>query len=179
MLKDAFDKTCWILLFVTIAAISALLMLDVDNSKSSRAGLGKVAEREMKNRAKMELIAKMYGSVESLRTVGKRQEALLELDALIRKYPGEAHGHILQGQLLNEMGALDEAVSSYMNGLKLNGEYVDAKSPLSRRAEIKKLVEDGLQNNVRRALVSPDNRSLVASRQKLGYLQSRLAGGCE
>jgi hypothetical protein len=77
------------------------------------------------------------------------------------------------------MGALDEAVSSYVEGIKLNGDYVDRKSPLSRRPEIQRLVDEGLKRLASRAAANPDNRSLAASRQKIYYLKSRLAGGCE
>jgi hypothetical protein len=77
------------------------------------------------------------------------------------------------------MGAFDEAVSSYVEGVKLNGDYVDAKSPLSRRTEIQRLVDEGLKSINQRAAASPDNRSLAVSRQKINYLKSRLAGGCE
>jgi hypothetical protein len=77
------------------------------------------------------------------------------------------------------MGALDEALSSYVEGVKLNGDYVDAKSPLSRRAEIQRLVDEGLKDIGRRTAADPGNRSLAVSREKVNYLKSRLAGGCE
>jgi tetratricopeptide (TPR) repeat protein len=143
------------------------------------AGLNKAVERETSYRARIELIDKTYAPVEELRKAGNMQAALLKLDELIRKYPGEAHGHILQGELLRDMGALEEAVSSYVEGVKLNGDYVDQKSPLSRRGQIKRIVEEGTRSLGSRAAANPDNRSLTVSRQKINYLKSRLAGGCE
>lgn len=180
MCKDAFDKFCWLLIAAACSVIIAFLLANSGGDHGKRAaGFSKAVEREMAYQAKVELIAKLYGPVEVLRSAGKRQEALLKLDQLIRAYPGEAHGHILQGQLLNELGTLDEAVSSYVEGVKLNGDYVDAKSPLSRRAEIQRLVDEGLKTIVERASASPGNRTLAFSRQKVNYLKSRLAGGCE
>lgn len=139
----------------------------------------KSLERELAYRAKVQLIAEIYAPVELLHKEGKNQNALLKLDELIIKYPSEAHGHILQGGILLEMGAFDEALSSYVAGIKLNGDYLDPKSPLSRRTEIQKLVDDGLKSVGQRLAANPGNTSIASSRQKLNYLKSRLAGGCE
>lgn len=180
MLKDTFDKLCLLFLIIMVISLAVLLYTDVGTGSEKRAAkLDKVLERELANRARIELITTLYAPVENLRKEGHDQTALLKLDELIRKYPGEGHGHILQGEILLGMGAMDEAVSSYVEGVKLNGDYVDAKSPLSKRAEIKRLVEDGLKNTSQRATADPGNRTLAASRQKLNYLKSRLAGGCE
>jgi cytochrome c-type biogenesis protein CcmH/NrfG len=180
MCKDVFDKLCWLFLIVVIISLAALLYKNsATGSEKQAAGPGKALERELASRAKVELITQLYAPVESLRKEGSNQTALLKLDELIRKYPAEGHGHILQGQILQSMGAFDEALSSYVDGVKLNGDYVDAKSPLSRRAEIQRLVDEGLKNINQRASSNPGNRSLAASRQKLNYLKSRLAGGCE
>lgn len=179
MFKDTFDKICWALLALSISALVAMLATNGNGDGRAAAGLGKVVEREMAHRARVELIGKLYGPAEMQRAAGKPQEALLKLDELIRKYPGEAHGHILQGQILMEMGALDEAVSSYVEGVKLNGDYVDAKSPLSRRGEIQKIVVAALDTVGARAAANPGNRSLAATVRKANYLKSRLAGGCE
>lgn len=180
MFKDVFDKLCWLFLSVVMVALAVLLFNSsaADNGKRT-ASSGKALERELAYRARVELIAKLYAPVETLRKEGNSQTALMKLDEMIRKYPAEAHGHILQGEILFGMGAFDEAVSSYVEGVKLNGDYVDAKSPLSRRVEIQRLVDEGLKNAAKRASANPDNRSLSASRLKLNYLKSRLAGGCE
>jgi tetratricopeptide (TPR) repeat protein len=180
MCKDAFDKLCWLFLIITTIFIVVMLYRNSETGGVKRAaGSSKALERELAYRGRIELITQLYAPVEILRKEGNNQTALLKLDELIRKYPTEAHGYILQGEILRGMGAFDEAVSSYVEGLKLNGDYVDAKSALSRRPEIQKLVDEGLKNINQRAAANPDNRSLVASRQKLNYLKSRLAGGCE
>lgn len=180
MFKDVFDKLCLLFLAVVMVSLAVLLYTDAGAGNGKRsAAPGKALERELAYRAKVELIATLYAPVEALRKEGNNQTALLKLDELIRKYPAEGHGHILQGEILLGMGAFDEAVSSFVEGVKLNGDYVDAKSPLSRRAEIQRLVTDGLKSIALRASANPDNRTLVASRQKINYLKSRLAGGCE
>jgi len=180
MFRDGFDKLCGVFLVAIVAALVVLLYLDGGAGGEKRsAGPGKALERELANRARVELIGQLYAPVEALRKEGNSQTALLKLDELIRKYPGEGHGHILQGEILLGMGALDEAIASFVQGVKLNGDYVDAKSPLSRRAEIQRVVDEGQKDVARRASANPDNRSLAASRQQVNYLKSRLAGGCE
>jgi hypothetical protein len=180
MFKDTFDKISWSLLGIVIVALIVLLGMNAGKSDGkSDAGLGKAVEREMAYRARVELIGKLYGPVEELRKEGKSQEALLKLDELIRTYPGEAHGHILQGEILREMGPLEEAVASFVEGVKLNGDYLDDKSPLSRRGDIQRLVDEGLKTIGARAATNPGNGTLAASLQKVNYLKSRLAGGCE
>jgi tetratricopeptide (TPR) repeat protein len=180
MFRDTFDKLCWLLLIAVVSSLTGLLYVDgSSDGKKSNAGSSKALERELAYRARVELITKLYAPIESLRKEGNSQTALLKLDELLRKYPGEGHGHILQGEILSGMGVFDEAVSSYVEGVKLNGDYVDVKSPLSRRTEIQRLVDEGQKSINQRAAASPDNRSLAASRQKINYLKSRLAGGCE
>ena len=144
MFRDGFDKLCGLFLIAIVVALVALLYLDGGAGGEKRAaGPDKALERELANRARLELIGQLYAPVEALRKEGNSQTALLKLDELIRKYPGEGHGHILQGEILLGMGALDEAIASFVQGVKLNGDYVDAKSPLSRRAEIQRVVDEG------------------------------------
>lgn len=179
MFTDTFDKITWLLLAVVIAALAGVLATNHGAGAGRAAGLGKAVEREMAYRARVELLARLYGPVEELRTAGNDQEALLRLNELIRSYPGEAHGYILRGEILRKMGALDEAVASFEEGVRLNGDYVDAQSPLSRRRAIEGLVAEGLAGIGGRAAANPGNRSLAASLRKVNYLKSRLAGGCE
>ncbi|KAF0220884.1 MAG: hypothetical protein FD174_881 [Geobacteraceae bacterium] len=179
MVKDRFDRLLVLLLFTAIIALAVLLAVDAPRGGPHGSGLDKAMEREMAYQARVSLLQKLYGPVESLRQTGNLQAALLKLDELARKYPGEAHGYILQGEILRETGALAEAVASYVEGVRLNGEYVDGKSPLSRRKEIRQLVDEGLKDIGVRAKSHPENRSLAATLKKTYYLQSRLAGGCE
>lgn len=180
MFRDTFDKLSWLFLIAVVVSLAVLLYLDDRTGSGNRSRApGKALERELAYRARIELITTLYAPVEKLRRDGSNQTALLKLDELIRKYPGEGYGHILQGEILLSMGALDEAVSSYVEAVKLNGDYVDAKSTISKRAEIRHLVEEGLMNIDQRSAANPDNRTLAAFRQKINYLKSRLAGGCE
>ena len=181
ILKDRFDKLLWLLLLVTVCSLAVLLSVNGshDGADAKNTGLNKAMEREMADQARMALIQKLYGPAEALQREGKLQAALLKLDELSRSYPGEAHGYMLKGEILRQTGALDEAVASYVQGIKLNGDYLTEKSPLSRRPEIQKLVDDGLREIGGRARANPANRSLAESLRNIYYLKSRLAGGCE
>lgn len=181
MAHDRFDR---FLLIVSLAAVIALAgVMKANNTASAgRNGskdLNKALEREMNYRARIELINKLYEPVETLRKGGHNQQALLKLDEINRTYPGEAHGHILKGLILREMEAADEAVSAFVDGVKLNGDYVDDKSPLSRRADIQRLVNEETKRIAARSSANPGNSSVTALLQKNNYLKSRLAGGCE
>ncbi|MBT1072521.1 hypothetical protein [Pelotalea chapellei] len=179
MCKDSFDKFCWALLAVALSVLVAVLVLNGGRDNKSGSGPNKALEREMAYYARVELINKLYGPVDKLRSAGSNQEALLKLDELNRKYPGEAHGHILQGLILQNLGAPDEAIASFVEGIRLNGDYVDDKSPLSRRREIQRLVDTSAKDITARIAANPGNRTLAGQLQKINYLKSRLAGGCE
>lgn len=179
--KDTFDRLLWFTLLVAVIGLGAVFVLDGPRrgEATTTAGSDKGLERQIAHQARAALVQQLYGPVEALRQEGKPQQALLELEALARKYPGEAHGQILKGEILRGMGALEEAVASYVAGVRLNGDYVDRHSPLSRRTEIRQLVDDGLAAIGPRASAHPENVSLAAALKNLRYLQSRLAGGCE
>jgi tetratricopeptide (TPR) repeat protein len=180
MFKDVYDKLLWALLGATLIALVVLLSgkgTGADGNNS--AVLNKALERQLAYQARVDLIRKLYDPVESLRRSGDFQTALLKLDELARTYPNEAHGYILKGEILAKMGALEEAVASYVEAIRLNGDYVDKKSPLSRRPEIQKIADDGLRVIGGKARNNPDNRSLAEAMKNVNYLRSRLAGGCE
>jgi hypothetical protein len=167
-----------LLLGLVIVALSFVLWQS-RNDASAKRGTDHTMERELANQARVALLQKLYGPVEELRRKGALQTALLKLDELERQYPGEAHGYILQGEILQEMGVLEQALASYVAGIRLNGEYVDRNSQLSRRDELGQLVTAGESNITGRAKGNPNNRTLATALSNINYLKSRLAGGCE
>lgn len=179
--RDTYGKLCLVMLVATLLALAGVMYRDgvFRGSSGRQNGQHKALERELAYRARFELIEKLYAPVETLRKEGNNQAALFKLDELAKKYPGEAHGYILQGEILQGMGVLEEAVTSYVEGVKLNGDYVDSRSPLSRRSAIQKVVEVGSSRVAQRMDANPDNRSVAVVQQKINYLKSRLAGGCE
>ncbi|BCR05342.1 hypothetical protein DESUT3_24110 [Desulfuromonas versatilis] len=180
MARDGFDRLIWLGLAGTLAALAVLLLGAPRGSDARQASsLDKGIERELAYQARSAFLQKIYGPVEELRAQGEAQRALLKLEELGRAYPGEAHGYLLKGAILQEFGALEESIASYVQGVKLNGDYVDEKSPLSMQTEIRQLVDRGLDEIGRRARANPDNRTLETALRNLYYLQSRLAGGCE
>jgi cytochrome c-type biogenesis protein CcmH/NrfG len=171
----------WLLLLLVFAAMAVLMGSHASSDEAgpaAKVGTSKAMEREMAFQARVAFLQKLYAPVNELRLRGDMQGALLKLDELNRAYPGEAHGHILKGQLLQATGALEEAVSSYVRGIQISGDYIDRKNPLSRRDEVERLVDQG-QQIIARARANPDNASLAAAAKNVNYLRSRLAGGCE
>lgn len=181
MLKDRYDKLLWLGLLGVIGTLGFFLFAgSVRESAAVDAGsLDRAMEQELARQAKVSFVEKIYQPVARLREEGQLQSALLKLDELSARYPGDAHGFILKGEILLEMGALDAAVSSFVAAVQRNGDYVDQHHPFSRAVEIRQLVERGLREIAPRLQAQPDNPALAESRKQLFYLQSRLAGGCE
>lgn len=179
MIADRFDRLLWAAIAAAAIVLAVLLARGAGGEGEAGDSLNRALERELAYQARVALLQKLYGPVEELRRAGRPQEALLQLGDLARRYPGEAHGQILKGEILREMGALEEAVDSFVGGVRMNGDYIDRHSPLSRRQTIQDLVEEGLARVGERARLQPDNRSLGVTLRNLYYLQSRLAGGCE
>ncbi len=181
MLQDWFDRLIWLGLGATLAALAALVLLGAPSGSDARhlSALDKGMEQEIAYQARVSFLQKLYGPVQALQDGGETQRALLKLQELERSYPGEAHGYLLKGAILKQQGVLEEAVGNYVHGVRLNGDYIDEASPLSRRTEIRQLVDEGLTTLGPRARRNPDNPTLAAALKNVYYLQSRLAGGCE
>ncbi|WP_429886217.1 hypothetical protein [Geoalkalibacter halelectricus] len=179
--KDWHDRLHLLGLVAVLAALGWLLMSGAPGDSGARTGSGveRAMEREMAYQARVAFLEQIYGPVEEMRRQGSHQQALLRLEQLNRQYAGEAHGFILRGLILHELGVLDEAAANFVRGLRINGDYVDERSPLSQRAPIQALVDEGHERLSARARANPDNPSVVAALRNVYYLQSRLAGGCE
>lgn len=159
--------------------LAAGLLLTAGTDPAGGPAQSKALERSLATQARLLFIQNTYGPVETLAREGRQQEALLKLEELASRYPGEAHGLLLKASLLATLGAQAQAVASYAAAVRLQGEYVDQKSPLSRRDEIARLTETGLATYVLQLKARPDDASLKQTVRDLYYLKSRLAGGCE
>jgi len=178
--RGLFDKLLWLALLVLAAALVLVVVRSVGSKGSvENKVLDKAMERAMTYQSRVALIRELYHPVETLLQAGQDQSALLKLAEIEKTYPGEAHGQMLKGGVQARLGAIDEAAESYATGVKLRGDYVDKENPLSRRDEISRFVESGLQTVSLRLAANPDNRTAQATMKQLYYLQSRLAGGCE
>ncbi|HZV80896.1 MAG TPA: hypothetical protein VFF53_01875 [Geobacteraceae bacterium] len=136
-------------------------------------------EKELAIQARLTLLDKLYSPVTAALQRGQLQEALLKLEEVNVRYPGEAHGYVLKGEILEKMGLTDQAAANFVQGIKLNGDYIDRRSPVTRRDIIKKIVDSRLASAVSTYRSAPGNSTLKESLANLNYLKSRLAGGCE
>jgi tetratricopeptide (TPR) repeat protein len=176
--RDRFDLLTGSGLLVCILVLG-LLLANGQRHDSSAAALDKALEQQMAYQARLDFLHKLYQPVEELRAAGQVSSALLKLDELGRRYPQEAHGEILYGEILGERGALQESIDHYARAVRLNGDYVDKSSPLSRRQAIQRLVDAQLPEFAKRTGQNPESSGLQHTLSGLYYLQSRLAGGCE
>ena len=178
MSVDRFDKILIVLAGVTILGLALHLGASEPEGKSVPVD-SKVMERELASQARLALIDKLFSPVTTAMQAGQYQEALLKLEEVNVRYPGEAHGFILKGEILDRMGVTDQAAAAFVRGVKLNGDYIDRHNHLSRRPVIAKLVEANLPAAVDRYRGSPGNPAVREQLANLNYLKSRLAGGCE
>ncbi len=176
--RDRFDILTFSCLLGCVL-ILGLLLLGGQESKSSVAAIDKALEQQIAYQARVNFLQNLYRPVEDLRLKGQASAALLKLDELARKYPQEAHGEILRGEILLERDAVKQAIDHFVRAVRLNGDYVDQANPLTRRNEIQHLVDTQLPLFTRRARSNPQSQPLQKTLTGLYYLQSRLAGGCE
>lgn len=157
----------------------AILLVSGQKENGTAVAIDKAIEQQIAYQARIDFLHRLYQPVEALRAQGQVSSALLKLDELARRYPQEAHGQILQGEILLERGVVAESINHFVRAVRLNGDYVDKLSPLSRRKEIQHLVNLQLPLFLERAHKKPQNLALQNTLTGLYYLQSRLAGGCE
>jgi len=177
MKLDRFDKILLSLLAITVVALvvySARSFPEKTTAIETRS-----MERDLAAQARVGLLEKLYAPVTGAMQAGQKQEALLKLEEVNTRYPGEAHGFILKGEILYRMGILDGAAAGFVRGIKLNGDYIDKNSPFSKRNVIAILVEKSLPTALSAYKNSPSNPVLKENVANLNYLKSRLAGGCE
>lgn len=171
-------------LVITVALLGCLLFLGVLLVKSQAqqvdsAALDKTLDQQIAYQARIDFLLKLYQPVEDMRADGRSSDALLLLDELARRYPQEAHGEILRGEILLERQAVRQAIQHFVQAVRLNGDYVDKDSPLTRRSQIQQLVDVQLPIFVEKSHQMEKDPPLQQRIRDLYYLQGRLAGGCE
>lgn len=180
MLRDRFDRLAAVALLLVFGALGVLLATArPSDGRQSAGGPDRQMERELMAEAKVAFLERHYGPVTVLRDRGELQSALLKLEELDRKFPGEAHGALLRGDILNRMGMIDRAVTSLAVAVRGNGDYLDAAGPLNQRDLIAMAAEHGIPLLRDRLRAQPDDRQAAAVLKDAYYLKSRLAGGCE
>lgn len=180
MLRDRFDRLAAVALLLVLGALGALLtMAGPSDGRQAASGPDRQMERELLAQAKVSFLERHYGPVTALRDRGELQSALLKLEELDRKFPGEAHGALLRGDILYRMGMVDRAVTSLARAVRGNGDYLDPASPLNQRDLIAVVAEQGVPLLRDRLRGQPDDHQAASVLKDVYYLKSRLAGGCE
>lgn len=174
---DRFDKILATLLFLTILGLVALVARSLPD-KTTRID-SRSLERELSAQARAALLDRLYAPVTAAMQAGQLQEALLKLEEINVRYPGEAHGAILKGEIYSRLELFDKAAGSFVQGVKLNGDYIDKNSRVTVRDTIEKLVAIQLPIAAAGYRKSPGNSAQKEYLANINYLKSRLAGGCE
>lgn len=174
---DRFDKLLAALLVLTMIGL-VILVVQALPDKTTRVD-SRSLERELSAQARTALLERIYAPVTAALQSGQLQEALLKLEEITVRYPGEAHGFILKGEIFNRLELFDKAAASFVQGVKVNGDYIDKTSQVTVRDIIEKLVTVQLPKAAAVYKSSPGNPSQKEYLANLNYLKSRLAGGCE
>ena len=180
MFRDRFDRLAAVALLLVLGTLGALLATAGPSSgRQANSGPDRRIEQELLAQARRSFLERHYGPVAELRDRGELQSALLKLEELDRKFPGEPHGALLRGDLLYRMGLIDRAVISLAAAVRGNGDYLDPASPLNQRDLIAVAAEQGVPLLRDRLRGQPGDHQSAAVLKDAYYLQSRLAGGCE
>lgn len=177
MLKDRTDILVGFLLLCVVVA-AALLLSGGSQASSANLAVDKALERDMAYQAKVSFLQRIYLPVSELQQTGKYESALLKLDELSRRYPDEAFGELLRGEILLQMQAIPQAIEHLALAVRMSADFVDQRSPLSRRDLIEQLLAKQLPEVKANATRQNSERQQVTLKN-LYYLQGRLAGGCE
>ena len=178
MFKERIDILFGVLLLGCLAVVGGLLIGNGSHASQRNLTVDKAMERDMAYQAKVSFLERLYAPVTELQQSGKYESALLKLDELSRRYPDEAHGELLRGEVLLQLQALPQAVEHLAKAVRMNGDYVDQQSPFSRRPLIVKLLAEQLPKLKQKAQQQSSPAAQTALKN-LFYLQGRMAGGCE
>jgi tetratricopeptide (TPR) repeat protein len=175
-----FDRCDTILTALLLASIVSLALLTLRAAPGGAVVVeSRRLERELAAQSRQVLLDRLFAPVTAALQAGQYQEALLKLEEVNVRYPGEAHGFILKGEILDRMGLADRAAASFVKGVKLNGDYIDRHSPVTRREVIAGLVERRFAAVAAAYRATPGSGPLKETLADFNYLKSRLAGGCE
>lgn len=106
------------------------------------------------------------------------QKAAELIGALTGEFPYDGEPFMLMGDLLMRKQDPVAAMLAYRNGIDLNPDFLDKKTPLFQGKKVKstvleaaELIKDGLSRN-------PGDTVLKEHRQTLYYMQRKIAGSC-
>jgi len=174
---DRFDTVLAALLVLTMLGLVALVVQALPD-KTTRID-SRSLERELSTQARTALLERIYAPVTAAMQAGQLQEALLKLEEINTRYPGEAHGFILKGEVFSRLQLFDKAAASFVKGVQLNGDYIDRASQVTVRPAVEALVKAQLPKAAALYKRSPGSPAQKEYLSDLNYLKSRLAGGCE
>lgn len=178
MFKDRFDILLGVLLLACVITIGSLLIGGGSLATQQGLTVDKAIEQELAYQAKVNFLDQLYAPVSDLQSLGKPEAALLKLDELSRRYPNEAHGELLRGEILLQLQAVPQALIHLSRAVRMNGDYVDQFSILSRRPLFERLLTEQLAL-FKAKTTTQSSSTLRVALQNLYYLQGRMAGGCE
>ncbi|HWR57260.1 MAG TPA: hypothetical protein VN328_00105 [Thermodesulfovibrionales bacterium] len=109
---------------------------------------------------------------------GSLNKAEIMIRELMQKYPYEGGPRMLMGDILMRRQEPVKAMFEYKEGIDLNPDYLDKKTPLFQGKKLKIVVGEALTEIEKKIKLSPGDESLRSDRKTIYYLQRKIAGSC-
>ena len=163
-----------------ILALAAAMVLLVYNSRlEDPAALDGIVHARIQSIPSDERLAFEKGLNDARVLVDSNGDAEAALLTLQRRYPGRHEVWSLSGRYRESLGEESAAINSYARAIRLNGDYLDERSPICLAGRVEPLVERSfarLKDAKRARALTQEEKNLLKA---VYFLRRRLAGGCE
>jgi len=123
-------------------------------------------------------IGALIKTAKNLLDAGNFEQAEAMLKDLLQKQPYEGEPHMLMGDVYMRKQEPVRAMREYREGIDLNPDFLDKKSPLFQGKKLKTAVGEAMAEIEKKLKANPEDASLKAERKIVYYLQRKIAGSC-
>ena len=176
---DWLDKISIVVVAGLLIVAGGMLGKQQIDEKGSENSAGIAGEAGDSYASQQEANQQIYASVIDYQKNGLHDKAIAELDRIAKTNPKNSLSYIYLAESYLAQGRLSDAIRNYRRAVEMNPDYVDARTPLYKGEELKKLVTEGIPKLEREKKLKPKDEEVKQALKDVYYLQRRLAGGCE
>ena len=176
---DYLDKISIVAIAVLIIVAGWMLRNErINEGRSTNPGVTGESEGDS-YATQMETNKKIYAAVTSYQDKGLHDEAIVELNRIVKTHPENSLSYVYLAESYLAEGRLLDAIRNYRRAVEMNPDYVDRRTPAYIGDELKKLVTEGVPKLERERKLKPEDEDVKQGLKDVYYLQRRLSGGCE